>query len=400
MRGRQSIFLFVVLAAAVLAGACSDKKASPAAGAAAAPGDDAPARGSAKNASRRDSSPFSRTKFEAYPVIDKAQGGMVVGTIAVPEEWTASSNIEWTYANVSFPMRMSARIAAPDGSAWLEWYPGELFYWLEPRDTSVAVGGRSLGMIHRPGIGVQEAMHRFVLARYRGRAQNLQVLGYRPIGNLARALGQPPMEGDSIAARVRYVLGGRTVDEEFFAILTNVIRIPYHGPQGTTYEYHRTLSYVHSMGAADGKLDGLHPLLGFVAASWRADPVWQRHAQQVCQQLADQFNRNLAAGYARIAAAGRLSRSISANNDAMIRSIEAQRQATNQSQDRINDNFSQYIRGTERMQDPYYGTSEQSYTNKYHWTDGSGNYQHSNDPNFNPNNGSNTNWQRMQPSNH
>jgi hypothetical protein len=391
--------LVAVLSATIPAGACSDKKAeSPVAGGAVS-NEVAPAEGRAAKASNRASSPFSRMTFRPYPVIDKPQGGLAVGTIAVPEGWTASSNIEWTYSNVSFPMRMSARIAAPDGSAWLEWFPAEMFYWLEPRDTSVAIGGHAFGMIHRPGIGVQEAMHRFVLGRYRGRAQNLQVLGYRPIGNLARALGQPPTEGESIAARVRYQLGGRTVDEEFFAILTNVIRIPYHGPQGTTYEYHRSLLYVHSMGAADGKLDGLHPLLGFVAASWRADPVWRRHAQQVLQQLADQFNRNLAAGYARIAAAGRLSRAISANNDAMIRSIEAQRQATNQSQDRINDNFSQYIRGTERMQDPYYGTSEQSYTNKYHWTDGFGNYQHSNDANFNPNNGSNTNWQRMQPAN-
>jgi hypothetical protein len=400
MRGRQSFL--VILASAVLAGACadkSDKKEAPpaAAGVAAPAGDDAAPKAGAKNASRREPSPFSGTKFQPYAVVDRTQGGLVVGTIAVPEGWNAESNVQWTYSNVSFPVRMSARVSAPDGAAWLEWFPAELFYWLEPRDTSVAVGGRSLGMIHRPGIGVQEAMHRFVLGRYRGRAQNLQVLGYRPIGNLARALNQPPMEGDSIAARVRYSLGGRTVDEEFFAILTNVVRIPYTGPQGTTYEFHRTLAYVHSMGAADGKLDSLHPLLGFVAASWRPDPVWQRHSQQVYAQLAEQFNRNLAAGYARIAAAGRLSRAISANNDAMIQSIEAQRQATNRSQDRINDNFSQYIRGTERMQDPYYGTSEQSYTNKYHWTDGYGNYQHSNDPTFNPNNGSNASWQRMEP---
>ena len=48
------------------------------------------------------------------------------------------------------------------------------------------------------------------------------------------------------------------------------------------------------------------------------------------------------------------------------------------------------------MADPYWGTSNHSYTNKYHWTDGSGNYQHSNDPNFNPNQNSNGNWQQMQ----
>jgi hypothetical protein len=81
----------------------------------------------------------------------------------------------------------------------------------------------------------------------------------------------------------------------------------------------------------------------------------------------------------------------------LIRSTDAQRAATNRSMDRINDNFSQYIRGTERMQDPYWGTSEQSYTNTYHWTDGQGNYQHSNDASSNPNQTSKENGQLMQP---
>lgn len=48
------------------------------------------------------------------------------------------------------------------------------------------------------------------------------------------------------------------------------------------------------------------------------------------------------------------------------------------------------------MQDPYWGTSEQSYMNKYHWTNGQGECQHSNDAGFNPNNNSNQRWQLME----
>jgi len=32
-------------------------------------------------------------------------------------------------------------------------------------------------------------------------------------------------------------------------------RVPYHGPQGTSYENHRVLAYAHSMGAKGGRLD-------------------------------------------------------------------------------------------------------------------------------------------------
>ena len=44
------------------------------------------------------------------------------------------------------------------------------------------------------------------------------------------------------------------------------------------------------------------------------------------------------------------------------------------------------------LNDPYWGTSEHAYTDKYHWTDGQGNYQHSNEAGFNPNVGARINW--------
>lgn len=340
---------------------------------------------------------FVGTEFRLEPVIDRAQGGLVATTFAVPKGWNALGNIEWTYSNVSWPVRGSARASAPDGSAWIEAFPAELFFWLDPVRSTVSIGGYSLGMIHKPNIGIQEAMQRFVIQRYRGKQQNLQIVGFRPVPNLPQALGKPPVPGESIAVRIKYTINGEPVDEEFYALLTNANRIPYRGPQGTWYESHRTLAYVLSMGAKNGKLESLYPVLGFIAASFKVDPIWERHAEQVKRQIAAQFDRNIAAGYAQIQAAAQLSRTISANNDSMIQTLRAQREASNRSMDRVNDNFSQYIRGTQRMKDPYTGSSEQSNQYSYHWTDGFGTYRSSNDASFNPNIGSNQNWQRMEP---
>jgi hypothetical protein len=129
----------------------------------------------------------------------------------------------------------------------------------------------------------------------------------------------------------------------------------------------------------------------------------------IYKQIAATFNQNLARGYAQIAAAGALSRQISANNDAMLRTLQAQRAAGNaaaaarRSTDSgagptsANDAFSKYIRGVERYADPATGTSEQSSNQSYHWTDGFGNYQGSNDAGYNPNVGSTSNWQLMEP---
>jgi hypothetical protein len=381
------------------------RPSGPPARAAAQPAQQMPAAPAVEPAAEPAPVPAAAPQFRPFQVVDRQQGGLVVGTMAVPVGWQATSNVAWNYSEVSFPVRLAARVSSPDGTAWVECYPAELFYWLEPHDTSTPIGGRSLGMIHAPGLGVQDAVSRFLIGRYRGRAQGLRIVGWRQIPNLPQALGKQPVPGDSVGARIRYTVGGRPVDEEFFAILTQRNRIPYTGPQGTTYEDHRLLAYAFSMGAADGRLDQMARLLGFIVSSFRPDPIWERHREQIQSRLHAQFNANIQAGYQRIAAAGALSRQISANNDAMLRSIEAQRVASNERLSAISrssgssssDAFDQYIRGTERMQDPYWGTSEHSYDSQYHWTDGSGSYRHSNDAGYDPNVGSSQSWTLMQP---
>jgi len=105
--------------------------------------------------------------------------------------------------------------------------------------------------------------------------------------------------------------------------------------------------------------------------------------------LADQFNRQLKAGYDQIAAAAALSRQISANNDAMIASIDAQLAASRTRGGGTDTSgtakFDDYIRGVTTVDDPYYGTSQHSSDTSFHWTDGYGNYRNSNEATYDPN---------------
>jgi hypothetical protein len=153
-----------------------------------------------------------------------------------------------------------------------------------------------------------------------------------------------------------------------------------------------------------GTLDALRPVFWRVARSAKVNPQWQQLYTQVMQQLQQQFDRYIQAGYSQIQAAGRLSAAISATNDAMLAGFEQQRIAARQSSASSRgssrsstDGFSEYIRGVETMEDPQWGESQQDYTYRYHWTDGYGNYQHSNDSFFNPNIGSSQNWTLMEP---
>jgi hypothetical protein len=264
-------------------------------------------------------------------------------------------------------------------------------------------------MIHAPGIRIQDALQHFVVGPYRGRLPGLQIVRARPVRGLAEAFGMPPTPGEAMVVRLRYAVGGGTAEEDVFGLLGSGNRVPYTGPQGTWYESHRPLVLAHAVGARAGTLENTYPLLGFVATSLRVDPAWQAHRERVMQHLSAEFNRLIAQGYAQIQAAAQLSRTISAGNDAMLASMQAQRQAQAQrdaarrsaagAARSPGDEFSLYLRGTERMKDPYWGESEQSYHQRYHWTDGSGNYRSSSDPGFNPNVGAGggPTWHRMEP---
>ena len=334
----------------------------------------------------------ARTKFRVQEVIDQKQGGLVGLRYAVPQDWKAGGRFNWNYSDLYTPLHVSTRAEAPDGNAWLETYPAELFYWLDPRWDNYNPNAPSIGGIHHKNIRLVEAMQRYIIARYRGRESNLQLLGVRPVANLPQAVGQPATEGSGVCMRIRYQSGNDTVDEEFYGFMSKVVTIPYTGPQGTTYEYHRYMSLVHSMGAKNGKLESMRPVLGLIASSFQTDKIWLQRYQEVTKELSDAYQRNLAQGYAQIEAAGRLSRAISANNDAMIRAMDQQRAESNAASARSDDraykaaeNFDQYIRGTEKVEDSYGQVSEQPSQYNYHWADGFGNFAHSNDPDYDPN---------------
>ncbi len=366
--------------------------------------------GCSKDAQQASSNP-SKVKFRVQEVADKDQGGLIAVRFAAPQDWKANGLLEWRYNDLYTPVRFSSRAESPDGSAWIETYPAELFFWLDPRWDNFK--GGTVGGIHFTNVTIQQAMQRYMIQRYRAKVKNLKILGYRPVSNLAKALNQPTIAGEGIDFRVQYESGGEMVDEEFFGLMTPKLTIPYHGPQGTTYEYHRTLALVHSIGAkrdAKGdRLESMRALLGYIARSYEVDKVWEKQRDLVMKQLNDAYNRNLAAGYAQIEAAGRLSRSISANNDAMIKALDERRDeqraasnATRSSSPSENsykgaEDFDQYIRGTEKVEDSSGNVSEQSSLYSYHWTDGFGNYVHSNDSSFDPNNHSNVPYEKLNP---
>jgi hypothetical protein len=350
--------------------------------------------------------------FTTYEVTDPNFGGIRVASIAIPTGWRTSSQVRWDFSSANIPVHVHVRVQSPDGKMWIELLPLDAVYWLDRTfGQPIPVGQRRFGAVYAPNASIEQAMQHLVVLPARGKMPGFQITANRPVdpARLAQAFNFPNARGEAMSMRVRYTLNGAPAEEDFFTFYTAVQTIPYTGPQGTSHEFHRLLWLSHAVGATDGLLASVYPLLGTVAASIRPDENYQRHIQAVQGYITAQYNAYLQRGYDSIAAAGQLSRTISANNDALLSSMQQQRAAQTRADaarravagggTSPNDAFSQYIRGTTRMNDPYWGTSERDSNYSYHWTDGQGNYRASNDAGFNPNIGAGggPNWQRMEP---
>lgn len=350
-------------------------------------------------------------RFTPYTITDPSYGGMRMATLSLPAGWQVQQRVQWDYTSANYPVRVHLRAQSPDGRMWIELLPMDAVYWMDRFTQGLRPGQRSFGAVYAPNATIDQAMEHLVVMPWRGQLPGLRIVSRRPVdaARMAQAFGYPALRGEAMAMRVRYSVDGAAAEEDFYGFYTATHTIPYQGPQGLSHEYHRMLVLAHAVGATDGLLDSVYPLLGTVAASVRPDPDYQRHVQEVSRYITEQFNAYLQRGYDSIRAAGQLSRTISANNDALLASMQqqraaqqradaARRQAAGGGRDAA-DAFSQYIRGTTRMTDPYWGTSERDSNYSHHWTDGQGNYRASNDATYNPNVGAGggPTWQRMEP---
>ena len=337
----------------------------------------------------------SPDRLVLHQVLDPQHGNVVAAVFEAPAGWTVRSGVWWNFQNVSFPVLAGAKVAAPDGIDAFEFLPAESFYWLQPDYGMCQPGANQLGQTCMPPMSAADAFGRWVIPKHRGRAPGLKILSMTPRHDVA----PPPAEG--ILATIEYVDNGRPIEESFVGARVQQ-NVPYYGPQGMTMQINWGFAKLFCFRSAKGRLAERTGPFQRIAGSLRVNPLWERLCADVMRRLQAQFDQFIAAGYSQIQAAGQLSRQISANNDALLAGFEQQRQAAashsrpSGSERSPADGFSDYMRGVETVNDPYTGTSQQDYNYQYHWTDGSGNYQHSNDPFFNPNIGSGLNWTLME----
>jgi hypothetical protein len=343
-------------------------------------------------------------KFSRRVVRDEQQNGLVVCVFQAPEKWRDQSRVVWRYDYNSNPVGIWSQVENPDNEEALYSFPPLLCFWLRPETGYYQPGQNVGGLICARPMNPSQTLLAFI-RQTRGNLKALQIIGSKELSDLPKVLKLKPAPNQhGVGIKIAYEFKGKPVEEEFYAVWDSV-DIPYDGPQGRTWQVNWGLVGLHSFRAPKGTLDGRRAVFGAMVKSIRNNPAWEERRTAVVAYLAEQFNRQLQAGYDSIAAAGRLSRQISANNDAMLASIDRQLAASRTQRSESGgatrtsaDHFDDYIRGVETVDDPYWGTSQHSINEKYHWTDGYGSYRNSNDASYNPNEQEKGDWQLMQPS--
>jgi hypothetical protein len=355
--------------------------------------------------------------FDAtHEIADMQHGNTPVARFSFPSQWKASSQVTWKYENIAQPVSIYAVAYNPSGPEWVEMLPVESFYWLQPNFGFDQPGSFKFGQFLLQPMPVEEVMSRWIVPRYRGNRQGLSINKVQPLPNLPKELNmtnqQAPLYG--VVASIEYNENGKTIEEEIYGVMIVQQAPPTYGSGGTIIQTNWGFARLFCFRAEKDKLEGNRPGYWKIIQSVKANPGWE---QQVCapimQQIQQGFQQHLQAGYDQINAATRMSQMISAQNDSFLQHQQQKRNADAQAWEQKKqqeaqsqagytkeDAFGDTIMGRETYHDPYYqyGSQHSGY-NQYVWTNGQGEYQYSNDANFDPNLGAVQGWTLMQKKN-
>lgn len=332
-------------------------------------------------------------RFTTFICSDAQGTGLEAFRMLIPAGWKAQGGVYWLPANPGMPAVLGFKVFNPEGLEAFEVFPNQPFYWSNDPMTRMTfpVGSFYFGNEVRPPMSAQQMLREIVLPRFR-RIPGLEILQEEHLPDLPVQLranspgGQNTLaSADGARIRIQYPQENQVKEEEIYGVV-ELTRIAMPGMWGAMEIVFWTADYLFSLQARSGQLQNLKDLFQAMLTSIRINPQWYAQVMQISQYMIQNQIRH-------IQNIGQLSRTISQTHnqisDMMMESYNQRQQVM----DHISDNFSQYMRGVESYYDPNAGRGvELPSSYNYAWSNALGEYIVSNDPNFDPNIGSNVNW--------
>jgi len=328
-------------------------------------------------------------RMKQFACTDTQGTGLEIFRMLVPVGWQANGGCRWLLDNPSMPAAVDFQIFNPHGAEMFAIFPNLNFVWNENPMARMfnPVGSKYFGAEVRQPVNIRDAFHNLILPRYRGSVQSLQVLNEQPVPELPQiARCEAPLTGGSAEGgkiRIRYSLQGQQYDEELYGIVEI-----YPLPGGLSLWY---TNFLFSFRAGAGLLDATADLFKVMIFSFKPNPQWLAAVKSIAQWLAQQQIQ-------RIHHIGQIGEIYARTGREMREQNLNDWYAKQAVYDRLSTDWSRTIRGVDAFYDPHreevvelpggYGQA---------WANNLGEYIVTDSLDYNPNLGSNLNWQPMTP---
>ena len=336
-------------------------------------------------------------RLKAHAYVDAQGIGCEAFRLLIPSDWTFEGGVQWPMNNPSMPGVIGFRVRSSDGHTAFEVLPNLAFFWTNNPmvGMSFPIGSFYFGNEVRPPVPALQALREVVLSRYRGQMPALQIIGQESLPGLlgqiqaaGAATGGSGTASDGAKMRIRYRQADVQIEEELYGVV-EVARTFAPTLMGMVENIFWWADYLLAFRAQAGQLDAQSQILEAIVRSFRMNPQWyNRYAQLTQYLLQNQIQQ--------IHHVGQISQILRQASDFISDVTMANYRQQQETRERIANAASQTIRGVDPYQDPINGGAvELPGGYGYAWTNSLNEYILTDDPNLNPNEGSNLKWQQM-----
>jgi hypothetical protein len=336
-------------------------------------------------------------RCKIYTYVDQQGTGLEAFSFVMPSDWKFEGGMQWILDNPAMPSVTAFKVFNPKGKEQFEVFPNRCFFWSNnPQLLNMfPPGSRYFGSLVMRPVSAQKALRDIILSEHRNGVSALKVIKDENVPELPNALRagkQTQGNGRSGATgaklRVSYIQDGVTMEEEFYAQVESY-SFPVQSMVGTFYNTIWYMDYIFSFKAEQGTLESQTRIFQALTASFKLNPHWYAKYSHVIEYMAQQKINQ-------IKSMGEFGRMLSRMNDQRSEEKMPQPKARGDGYDEVSQIFSDNTLGIDRYYDPHKGKEVELPSGyNYAWSNNNGEYMMSDNPNFNPNVGSNLHWEPL-----
>jgi hypothetical protein len=342
--------------------------------------------------------PENILKFRQFSYIDQQGTGLEVFNFLLPVDWQFDGGIIWILDNPAMPATIPFRVYNTKGKDEFEVFKNHCYFWTTNLQLlgQFPPGSKYFGSKVKLPMKAQNALKKIILPQERKNYPNFQIISESDLPELAEALGAGKQaqgfgKSEASGAKIRfsYTKNGIDMEEEIYAVVEN-LTFPVNSMYGTFFNTIWYINYIFSFKGEKGKLEDQTKIFQTITSSFRLNPNWYAKYSNLIENLAQEQ-------ITIIKSMGELSRKLSQMSSQMRTDQQTQFENRGSVYDEVAEKFSDNTLGINRYYDPFEERQVELPSGFNHaWCNNNGEYVVTDNPNYNPNVGSNLNWQELE----